>query len=100
MKNLSQLSIFYLKVVFLKDRHLVEKNKAAKLLKQIFKKYFHAICQKKKKKDKLNYLNLYVSPLSRLVLSLKSFLTAIEQIFTYFFQSDEVDCETLTCQEI
>ena len=100
MKNFSQLSIFYLKVVFLKDRHLVEKNKAAKLLKQIFKKYSHAICQKKKKKDKLNYLNLYVSPFSRLVLSLKSFLTAIEQIFTYFFQSDEVGCETLTCQEI
>ena len=51
-------------------------------------------------KNKLNYPDSYVSPYSRLVLSLKAFLTAMKQIFIYFFQSDEVGRETLTCQEI
>ena len=46
-------------------------------------------------KNKLNYPNSYISPYSRLVLSLKAFLTAMEQIFIYFFQSDEVGRETL-----
>ena len=51
-------------------------------------------------KNKLNYPNPYVFPYSRLVLSLKAFLTAMKQIFIYFFQSDEVGHATLTCQEI
>ena len=51
-------------------------------------------------KNKLNYPNPYVSPYSRLVLSLKTFLTAMKQIFMYLFQSEEVGRETLTCQEI
>ena len=51
-------------------------------------------------KNKLNYPHPYVSPSSELLLSLKSFLTAMKQIFIYFFQSDEFGRETLTCQQI
>ena len=51
-------------------------------------------------KSKLNYTHPYVSPSSGLVLSLKSFLTAMKQIFIYFFHSDKVGSETLTCQQI
>ena len=69
----------------------------SKFGKQIFKKHSHVICQQK---NKLNYTHPYVSPSPRLVLSQKSFLTAMKQIFIYFFQSDEVGSETLTCQQI
>ena len=88
MQSFNQLSNFYQKLFFLKDRNLG---------KQILKKHSHVICQQK---NKLNYTHPYVSPSPRLVLSQKSFLTAMKQIFIYFFQSDEVGSETLTCQQI
>ena len=77
-----QLCIFNQNLFFLKDQNLVGTKKTVKLLKQIFKKHSHVICQQN---GIVKIPTPYVSPSSRLILSLKSFLTVMKQIFIYFF---------------